>query len=77
MLSPNLVNCLINQSAQPGRYLNTMAKIVLDGLIDKTRHSSDVCMLMLKRLLCSSDTTNFDERTKSITAKVIFDVAIK
>ena len=66
LLSRNVVRCLINHRADPGRYLFEAASVPLSNMVERARQDSQAASMLLRALYTIGGLT-FDQLTKTKT----------
>lgn len=75
LFSPNLLRCLINQSAQQDRLLNKQAKSILAAITEVCDARRDLAFPIVEQLLNGKNgSLNFDRLTKSKTTEQLLSV---
>lgn len=74
MLSQNLIQCLINQSANPDRYLHAQSRSVLERLITEARRRPVLAAPCVESLLFGSGCVDFDNATRTETVHTLVEI---
>ena len=74
MLHPNILRCLVNQSAKSDRFLHTQARHVLDEIVKTIQRRPDLGPPVAEVLLAHTDSGNFDKASGTNTVQEILTI---